>query len=515
MLSLQTNNGGIQIAMVKKKLITSYPYVPVEGVDNRLLDFALIKTFYLQIDKNISKLIPDVKLINKTKKLTEGNDSIELLKLVYAYNLYSNYNMYNNLVSKLTDKMMDTADETFSQFTENDIHTFIVKKYAELKTEREQLDFLLEMVTFFRLYKKGRYASEYISMIIMEMREKLPDIIELFENETPEEEWLDQLLAYMEGIYVLEEELPPFVSEEIASLEVLKTQMMKLIDHFGESLSTVDPEDYENLCATLLEKEDELKSANKLLKNKDDQISKLQKSSAMKDKDVAVLTKKFDDLKKEVGTKATELSALRKTAEDATLKYEQLQKRQVANQESMQKELQRAREHAAQPLQIKLNNLKVSYDEKVDQLETDVESLQQTLNKERLELHAIEDEVGRLRYYQEFHTTLNSANVKLQDENENLQKELENVKKLLEQQVSIASYQTTPVIEDDAVQIDDGIFGMLMNTPEEVERNTHHMATVSAAPQSTKEIAQQAGSISIVTEENEINFDELLINRPE
>ena len=112
-----------------------------------------------------------------------------------------------------------------------------------------------------------------------------------------------------------------------------------------------------------------------------------------------------------------------------------------------------------------------------------------------------------------------NANLTLQAENESLQKELAHVKKQLEQQASaqptVASQiQIVPAVEDDAEQIDDGIFGMLMNNPEEVKRDTEHMATVTAAP-ITNENQPQPGAIRVVTEENEINFDELLINRPE
>ena len=505
--------------MAKKKLNTSYPYVAVEGVDNRLLDYALIQMYYLQIDKKVSKIVLDMKLINKTKNLTADNDSIELEKLVYAYHLYSNYNTYNNVVGKFYDAAMDTADETFELFTENGVPTYLTDKSEELTTEKEQLEFLLEMVTFFRLYKKGRFASEYIPTIVAHLKEQLPDVVELFEDDAPEEDWLDQLFTYIEEIYELEEELLPFVSEDIESLEALKEQMTKLIDQFGESLSTVDPEEYEKLCATVLEKEEELKSANKLLKNKDEQISKLQKASATKDKEVAALTKKFDDLKKQDGTKSAELSAQRKTVEDATQKYEQLLKRQDMNKDTMQKELEKAREQATQPLQLKLNDLKNFYEDKVETLESNVGRLQQTLNEERTELHALEAEVGRLRQFQEFYATLNSANLTLQAENESLQKELAHAKKQLEQQASVqptvaSQIQIAPAVEDDVEQIDDGIFGMLINNPEEVKRDTEHMATVTAAPM-TNENQPQAGAIRVVTEENEINFDELLINRPD
>lgn len=502
--------------MSKKKTSTNYRYISVETVDDRLLDFALLSYLDEELsNKAKTSIIVDPKLMTKVNRIKEDKPAT-YGKVIMAYNLYSSYFTYNELVTRYYELADDQADQQrFDHYAATDFMQQLQKEMDERNDFLAQYDYLWELITFYRLYKKGRYAADYLPQIIHVMQNQFEGVVERFSEELEEDEWIasvgDYFEQYVSEMFEEKEQEP----QTIETVDVLKEKMLALLDDFAETMIEVDPEEFEAVQQELQLKETELKQANKLLKSKDELISKLQKTAATKEKESNAIADKYNELKKLEASKASELGKLRKQTDGATEKYDQLTKRYESLKETMQKEVTKAREQATQPLQVQLNEVKNDYEYQLEQLQKDYKLLKDTVNSERKQFVELETEAERLRKLHEIFGNINADKLALEDENEQLKKQVASLNAQLANNKTVAvatQSQQTSLFDDkdDVVVIDDDIFGFVTNAPSEDEQETAHLQPVGVVGK-----AEQPGTIKVVTEENEINFDELLSNRPE
>lgn len=460
--------------MARKTEAVSYPYITVPDVSTQLLDFLLISYIDMELLKKTA--MGDAKYHRKFKKTMLEDRSNEYKTFTLSNNLVEHYNVYNELVKGVVANQ-EVDEALFLQLTEGDFEEALQADRSACQTNDQLFLRFAQLSLLFRFYKKGRFAEQYVPGVIAEMRQALPGFVELFEAEQAEDQLIESLEQYMVNnkLYVNEQQEEP---QSKLSVAEVKQQMQLLLAQLDEDTQSK---------VELEEKEQQLKAADKQLKKKDEQISKLQKTVSTKEREQEKLQKTIDDLKKSDSAKALELSTARKDLQKAQEQEARIQQQYDNLKASFQKEKEKACADVELTYQLKVRKIETD-SERVEKL---YEQLQKDVQKERDEQQLQQDELNRLRQFHQSYIQLLEEKQQLVAANQALTAQLEQ-----KQQEQLAV--PTPV-EEVVTEIDVDIFNLVSNQPEVEERNVPEV---------------QTGEIYAVKDEDEIDFEALLGNRP-
>ncbi|MER2189444.1 MAG: hypothetical protein ABS951_00700 [Solibacillus sp.] len=480
--------------MAKKVEQVYHPYIEVEGVSTRLLDFLLIS--YTDIEALRLNATVDNKYLRKFKKVMLEEDLSGVhKKWTLSEELVQYYNVYNELVKDFWKDKPDEIEILWTMLEQNESEDAIKNEIAPPELSDNKYVYFSAVMQLFRLYKKGRSASVYVPCVIEAMRQQLPGFVELFEQELPEEEMVTQLEQYMAKYAGAEVK----GNADKLTYAQFKEQMQQLMQQMPEEAS--NKEELELLQGVVNEKDQELKNVQKQLKKRDDQIAKLQKAAALQSREQDALEKNIDELKRANGVRAEELSKLRKSAQEAENQAALAVKQYNALKESQQRDLERARQQEAAAYEQKLRASEAQSSDKLTKLEAAYEQLQKRVSAEREEWAQQEIELERLRQFQSIYVQLSAENERLVTENKELVAQLQQT----QQKQTVMVQQSLPLDEEvpeEIVAIDQDIFKMIANEPESDEQ---------------QDVCN--GEIYVIEDQQDedddlINFAELLTNRP-
>lgn len=394
-----------------------FPYIEVEGVESRYLDAALLK---ICGDGTLEHSLSDeFKLIKKagitTQELKRKERSREeLIKLVSPH-LLESYDFYNSLANTWEEILQKTINHYF----ENDYTSFTIEDWGNQIRNLidEEAMPIYAAINTLRFYKNGE-IKELIKPLLEE-----GEYVVKFYRETGikvagqelDSDWDESIDDELEENSLLEEELFDRSPDEALKMAA------KIILNVSERVSDLEEsEKYKKLYE--FEKEQVVSFKTKVddltqdLKSRDSQVQTLSKENRTLTKSVDSLYGKFEQQQKESGRLGGALGEIRKEKEDlekvkANLerRVSTLEKEAGSITEKVQKELKKEFDKKALKKQD-------DYDEKIFQLEKQIEDLQCLLEEEQAKNSELSDVLEKTS--KELSTTKNDLGVVEKERNE-------------------------------------------------------------------------------------------------
>ncbi|PGY11987.1 hypothetical protein [Bacillus cereus] len=394
-----------------------FPYIEVEGVESRYLDAALLKVCGDGVLEH--SLSDEFKLIKKagitTQELKRKERSREELIELVSPHLLESYDFYNSLANMWEEILQKTINHYF----ENDYTSFTIEDWDNQIRNLidEEAMPIYAAINTLRFYKNGE-----IKELIKPLLEEEEYVVKFYretgikvEGQELDSDWDESIDDELEENSLLEEELFDRSPDEALKMAA------KIILNVSERVSDLEEsEKYKKLYE--FEKEQVVSFKAKVadltqdLKSRDSQVQTLSKENRTLTKSVDSLNGKFEQQQKESGRLGGALGEIRKEKEDlekvkANLerRVSTLEKEAGSITEKVQKELKKEFDKKALKKQD-------DYDEKIFQLEKQIEDLQRLLEEEQAKNSELSDVLEKTS--KELSTTKNDLGVVEKERNE-------------------------------------------------------------------------------------------------
>jgi predicted nuclease with TOPRIM domain len=377
----------------KTSKLKRFPYIEVEGIENRYLDAALLRT----CDSALEHALDDeLKILKKAgislPELKKHKYSQEELIEKVSPHLLENYDFYNFLVNKWDDVQNDTISNYFDEvdytkFTAEDLGREIRSLYSSEMPSYGVINFL-------RFYKNGEFKE-----LIKPLFEEENFVVEFFQqtgikvegididwNSWEEEDdlFLDALNNDERAFDFLEDINPQAALKAAAKLML---DVSNRIDNMQEAAAYRDMYELEKeKKETLQANVDELTQE---VKSKESHVKSLTKENRTLLKNVDTLNEKLDHLQKEngrlgglVGDVRQENDALEKTNTTLEKRVATLEKEASSVTEKTKKQLEKDHDTKALKMQIQ-------FDERTSELESQIKELKRLLDEEQAKTSAL------------------------------------------------------------------------------------------------------------------------------
>lgn len=370
-----------------------FPYIEVEGVENRYLDAALLQGFgYEALHQSLSN---ELKLLKKvgitTLELRRKEHSGKALVELVSPHLLESYDFYNfmaNVCDELIQKsIVDDFDETFDDFTIEEWNNYIWNLIHEEKMP------IYVAINTLRFYKNGE-----IKELIKPLLEVEEHILKFYEETgiKIERQGLDINWGriVVNDIKDKSNKLEENSLQEAEDLfdrspnEALKLAAKIILDVSDRVSELEESEEYKKLYAS--EKETVVNLKSKIdeqtldLKSRDSQIQALSKENRALSKTIESLTGKFENQQKESGRLGGLLGEIRKEKDD----LEKANNTLVSRVSTLENESRLITEKVKKELKKEFDNnaikTRFDLDEKIKMLDKQLKGLQNLLEEERL-----------------------------------------------------------------------------------------------------------------------------------
>lgn len=500
----------------RRKREQTYPYISVEGVDNRLLDWILVNSTSEEMH---DKAITRDKMLHRKIRAEEDESKNSKMELYYAEEMSTHYNFYNALANLAMEDLLEDFEQEIEKIEKSP--TF------EKAIESVMDPFIGQMITMLRFYKKGRYAEKYIPAIIahdeftrwidtptmivyeqLEAGHSFDAIHRAFEQ-------YDDLVIEEDDVILVDEEI------ETKTPAYFKNRIADLLEEFEVVCSEVDITKNLELQEEIADQQRTIAELEKQSKSKDTQISRLQKGQSKLEKSEQAIQAKFDEAKKQDGLKALQIGELRKELEAAQKAETSLTSQVTRLQNDQDKVVQQLEQTLSNKHRNELAHIQDTLSSDVLSLTTVNEQLTSELKKERDLSIELEESTEKLKSFQTEVMNRNHlleqknaeqalAIAQLQEDKENLQRELANIR------AAVTGTAVTPIAAPqrkqaaatvpDIVSIPDDLMDDLMiavNKP------------VETAREEEADVGQVASIQQDQEDEDEFDIFSLTENKPE
>lgn len=403
-----------------------FPYIEVEGVENRYLDAALLQTCGEGVLSN--SLNDEFKLLKKagitTQDLKKKKYShVELVALISPH-LLESYDYYNFLANMWEDIQVKTLNHFFagnnSNFTIEDWDSKIRNLIDEEKMP------VYAAVNFFRFYKNGELKEliksllreeEYMIQFYRETGIKIKghDIdCEALDDEKENEDSFD-LEEDTEEIVMPRKELLDRAPDDALRLAArIILNVSERMSKLGEAQEYKKKYELEKeKVSTLTAKVDELTQE---VKSKESQIQSLSKENRTLNKTIDTLSSKVEHQQKEAGRLGGLLGEVRKGKEELQQanvvlerRIKSLEKEASAITEKVEKELKKEFDN-------KILKMQIEFDEKTSALEFQLAEFKRLLEEEQSKNETLSSELEEM--IKELETTKNDLRFVEKERNE-------------------------------------------------------------------------------------------------
>ncbi|MEY8350935.1 hypothetical protein AALF16_22170 [Bacillus cereus] len=397
-----------------------FPYIEVEGVESRYLDAALLKVCG---DGTLEHSLSDeFKLIKKagitTQELKRKERSREELIELVSPHLLESYDYYNFLAN-MWDGILQ---KTINHYFENEYTSFTIEDWDNQIRNliEEEVMPIYAAINTMRFYKNGE-----IKELIKPLLEEEEYVVKFYretgikiEGQEFDSDWDESIDDELEENSLLEEELFDRSPDEALKMAA------KIILNVSERVSNLEEsEKYKKLYE--FEKEQVVSFKAKVdnltqdLKSRDSQVQTLSKENRTLTKSVDSLNGKFEEQQKESGRLGGALGEIRKEKEDLEKVKSNLERRVS----TLEKEAGSITEKVQKELKKEFNKKALKkqddYDEKIFQLEKQIEDLQRLLEEEQAKNSELSDVLEKTS--KELSTTKNDLGVVEKERNELLE----------------------------------------------------------------------------------------------
>lgn len=409
----------------KRNEAKRFPYIEVQGIQNRYLDAALIRVLS---ERNLpASLSDELKLLKKAEITvaeirSDAYCQEELIARV-APHLLENYDYYNFLA-----KGWDEIQRHFLQKTleEEDYSAFTLEEWDQKirqLVDEEEIP-VYGAINFLRFYKSGQF-KELIPSLLAEK-----DYVIQFYNETGiqiEEADIDwhEVEADLEqdilGAFDMDDTFLQGEQLEEKSLEELLRTAARIILNVSEQVPDInEAETYKKMYELEKEKSDnfgvKVDSLSQENKSKESQIQALMKENRDLAKSVESLTGRVESQQKENGRLGGLLGKTRKEKDEVEKTNILLEKRVTSLSTQVDLEEEKTRKELKKEFDKEQLKMKDKYEEALKDLEGQLEFIRKQLEEEQNEKSRLAAEFEKVR--RELETSNNDLKIVEKERNE-------------------------------------------------------------------------------------------------
>jgi myosin heavy subunit len=403
-----------------------FPYIEVEGIENRYLDAALLQICGEGVLSH--SLDDEFKLLKKagitTQDLKKKKYSHEELVALVSPHLLESYDFYNFLANMWEDIQVKTLNHFFDGNNGN----FTVEEWgAKIRNLIDEGEMpLYAAVNFLRLYKNGELKEliksllreeEYIIQFYRETGIKIEGYDIDWESLDDKEDIEDlfNLEEDTEEIVMLGKELLDRAPDDALRLAArIILDISERVSELGEVQEYKKKYELEKeKVATLTVKVDELTQE---VKSKDSQIQSLSKENRTLAKTIDTLNSKVEQQQKESGRLGGLLGEVRKEKEELEKANAVLERRVNSLEKDTSSIAEKVEKELKKEFDKKILKMQIAFDEKTNELETQFEELKKLLEEEQAKNETLSAELERMS--KELETTKNDLRVVEKERNE-------------------------------------------------------------------------------------------------
>lgn len=367
-----------------KKLLKSWKYIEIEGIDNQYLDACLLVNF--DVEELCDAVEDEKQLLAKTNlsifKLKKREVTKQELIREVSPHINSNYSLYN-LFANLNYRVLQLLEEQIADF--NSLSLEEKADYLYKRLQAKEINYSI-YINWLRFHENLHHQD---------LHHRILEVFELYGEEFEKETGMQ-----LPSSFNVKREKKS--EEEEDSLHKELTNIIHLLTNVRDNVRKESfKEQYE-------EKQKEVEQLRKQLNMVTEQLNSKEKQLAKQMKEVAKLTKRLEEeqqrviqKQKEAGQLGQEVGKLRGQVEELTKKNQMLQQEVESKSKQINKLTKEIEERSENRWKLEKVKIQKTYEERIVQLEEMIQQLESQLEKSLQEFETkrtnYENEIDVLR----------------------------------------------------------------------------------------------------------------------